>query len=454
MPMRRGAMSKLTAIGVLLVALAAFAFSTSTRSADAAGPPTFISVTASATCGGAITATALVRDAQALPFAGATVSFTSSTGGVGSGVTGVNGIAVATLTMPVATTGTVTVSASVAGGPSGSTVVGVNCAPGVCAYGVNCAYPGYPYVGAPYNCTLSAVYIGYVGGCPNVPVAPYVNGCYTYNCVPPVYYNTAPYNLAPCYGVCYGSVPAKINIAANPGVLTCGGASSISANVTDTFGVPVANGTAVSYSSSLGTIGASAVTGGGNAVSTLNTAAGTSGVALITVKAGNASATTTIQVNCATPAQQTVVVYKPGAAQTAPAAPQVIYRPQPQGPAPRPQVVVQAPAGAPPFAPPRTGSAGLLDQIIPNDDAANAAMIDAFEHQTDVTTDASAVDSTDALAVDSDVDASMSDIDAQPLDFDASLIDGNQLGDTDANASLALDTASQSEHAAGDFGLS
>ena len=237
-------------------------------------------------------------------------------------------------------------------------------------------------------------------------------------------------------------------------MLTCGGASSISANVTDTFGVPVANGTAVSYSSSLGTIGASAVTGGGNAVSTLNTAAGTSGVALITVKAGNASATTTIQVNCATPAQQTVVVYKPGAAQTAPAAPQVIYRPQPQGPAPRPQVVVQAPAGAPPFAPPRTGSAGLLDQIIPNDDAANAAMIDAFEHQTDVTTDASAVDSTDALAVDSDVDASMSDIDAQPLDFDASLIDGNQLGDTDANASLALDTASQIEHAAGDFGLS
>jgi len=263
-----------------------------------------------------------------------------------------------------------------------------------------------------------------------------------------------PYNLSPCYGVCYGSVPAKINIAANPGVLTCGGASSISANITDTFGVPVANGTAVSYSTTIGTIGASAVTGGGNSVSTLNTAAGTSGVALITVKAGNASATTTIQVNCATPAQQTVVVYKPGAAQTAPTAPQVIYRPQPQGPAPRPQVIVQAPAGAPPFAPPRTGSAGLLDQIIPNDDAANAAMIDAFEHQTDVTTDASAVDSTDALAVDSDVDASMSDTETQPLDFDASLIDGNQLSDTDANASLALDSASQIEHAAGDFGLS
>jgi hypothetical protein len=449
--MRRGAMSKLTAIGVLIVALAAFAFSTSTRSADAAGPPTFISVTASATCGGAISASALVRDAQALPFAGAVVSFSSSTGGVGSGVTGANGIAVATLTMPVATTGTVSVSASVAGGPSGSAVVGVNCAPGVCAYGVNCAYPGYPYGGAPYNCTLNAVYIGYVGGCPNVPVAPYVNGCYAYNCVAPGYYNTTPYNLSPCYGVCYGSAPAKINIAANPGVLTCGGASSITANITDTFGVPVANGTAVSYSTSLGTIGASAVTGGGNAVSTLNTAAGTSGVALITVKAGNASATTTIQVNCATPAQQTVVVYQPGAAQTAP---QVIYRPQPQGPAPRPQVVVQAPAGAPPFAPPRTGSAGLLDQIIPSDDAANAALIDAFEHQTDAITDASAVDSTDALTVDPNVDASMSDIDAQPLDFDASLIDGNQLGDTDANASLALDTASQYEHAAGDFGLS
>jgi len=283
-------------------------------------------------------------------------------------------------------------------------------------------------------------------------VQPYVNSCYTYNCLTPGYYNTAPYNLSPCYGVCYGGAAAKINIAANPGVLSCGGAASITSNITDTFGVPVPNGTAVSYSSSLGTIGSSAVTGGGNAVSTLNTAAGTSGVALITVKAGNASATTTIQVNCVTQTQQNVVVYQPGAGQTAP---QVIYRPQPQGPAQRPQVIVQGPPGQPPFAPPRTGSAGLLDQIIPNDDAANAAMIDTFEHQTDVVTDASAVDSTDVLAADSDVDASMSnDIDAQPLDFDASLIDGNQLGDTDANASLALDTASQVEHAAGDFGLS
>ena len=81
-------------------------------------------------------------------------------------------------------------------------------------------------------------------------------------------------------------------------------------------------------------------------------------------------------------------------------------------------------------------------------------MIDAFEHQTDVVTDASAVDSNEALTAGTDVDAVRGDIDAQPLDFDASLIDGNQLGDTDANASLALDTASQIEHAAGDFGLS
>src|SRR5581483_4852645 len=150
------------------------------------------------------------------------------------------------------------------------------------------------------------------------------NGCYLYNCG----YVNPGYNLSPCYGVCYGSAPGKINIAANPGALTCGGSSSIVANVTDAFGVPVANGTAVSFSSSLGTIGASTVTGGGNAISTLNTPAGTSGVALITVKAGNASATTTIQVNCATPAQQNVVVYQPGGAQTAP---QVIYRPQQQG---------------------------------------------------------------------------------------------------------------------------
>lgn len=65
------------------------------------------------------------------------------------------------------------------------------------------------------------------------------------------------------------------------------------------------------------------------------------------------------------------------------------------------------------------------------------------------------MDSTDAITADQQVDDSMTnDIDAQPLDVDAALIDGNQLGDTDANASLALDTALQSEHAAGDFGLS
>jgi hypothetical protein len=426
----------------------AVAFSTSTRSADAAGPPTFVTVTASATCGGAISASAFVRDAQALPAAGVAVSFTSSTGGVGSGVTGANGVASASLTMPVAYTNAVTVTASVAGGPSGSAVVGVNCAPGVCTYGYNCGYyPGYPYVGAPGNCVNTAIYIGYANTCPVTPVYPYVNNCYAYNCG----YVVPGYNLSPCYGVCYGSAPGKINIAANPGALNCGGASSITANVTDIYGVPVANGTAVSFSSSLGTIGASAVTGGGNAVSTLNTPQGTSGVALITVKAGNASATTTIQVTCAAPAQQTVVVYQPGAAQTAP---QVVYRPQQQGP--RPQVVVQRPQGGqPPFAPPRTGSAGLLDQIIPNDDAANAAYIDSFEHQTDVVTDASVMDSNNVIDDGQQVDASMTnDIDAQPLDIDAALIDGNQLGDTDANASLALDTASQVEHAAGDFGLS
>jgi len=428
--MQRGVMNRLAAIGLLVVALTAFAFSTSSRSADAAGPPTFVTVTASATCGGAITASAFVRDAQALPAAGIAVTFTSSAGGVGSGVTGASGVATATLTMPVAYSNAVTVTASVAGGPSGSTVVGVNCAPGVCTYGFNCGYPGYPYVGAPYNCVNTAQYIGYASVCPVAPVTPYVynyNGCYLYNCG----YVNPGYNLSPCYGVCYGSAPGKINIAANPGALTCGGSSSIVANVTDAFGVPVANGTAVSFSSSLGTIGASAVTGGGNATSTLNTPAGTSGVALITVKAGNASATTTIQVNCATPAQQNVVVYQPGGAQTAP---QVIYRPQQQG-QPRPQVVVQRPsAGQPPFAPPRTGSAGLLDQIIPNDDAANAALIDSSEHQTDVVTDASATDSTSVID--------------QPMAVDAALYDGNLIGDQDANASLMLNSASPTDDSA------
>jgi hypothetical protein len=450
--MLRGAMSKLTAIGIVFVALAAFAFSTSTRSADAAGPATFVSVSATAACGGAVNANAFVRDAQGLPFVGATVTFTSSTGGVGTGITNGAGIANATLTMPVAFAGGVTVTAQVAGGPAGTGFAAGNCYnPTPCvyggAYGCTNPYPivnQYPVVNPyplvnPYNCGYQPLVVGYNNGCayqqyPGYPYAPgYVNPS--------------------CYGTCYGGAPVNINPAANPGTLTCGGSSTISANITDAFGVPVANGTTVSLSTTLGTIAPTAATAGGSFSATLNTSAGVSGTAIVTIRAGTASKTTTLVVNCVTQSQPNVVVYNTGGGYLPPQGqPQVIYRPAPQG---QGRPITHGPAGAPPFAPPRTGDAGLLNNIIPSDDAANAALIDSFEHQTDIVTDQSAVDSNQPADVDSNVDASMTnDVDSQPLDIDASLIDGNQLGDSDANASLALQSASQLDEMSSDFGLS
>jgi len=456
-------LSKLAVLGALMVALAGIALGTSTRSADAAAPAT-LTVSASATCGGAITATAVVRDAVGQPAVGYTVAFTTANGGGGAGVTNAAGVATAVLSMPgIGSNVQVT---AVSGTAFGSTIVSVNCGPiGACglvycgsvcpAYGcvapINCNYapgvalPGNIYYSQIYqysnNCGGYAGYPGY--GAPGY-VAPVVNGCYAYNCAPG-------YNLSPCYGVCYGQVAAKINLAANPSILTCGGAGSISANVTDAFGVPVANGTAVSFSTSLGTISPSASTNGGNTVASLQTASGTSGVALVTVKAGNAAATTTIQVNCVVAAPQNVVVYQPAPGQTAP---QVIYKPGPPQQQPqRPVVVVTQPPYAPPFAPPRTGNAGLLNDLYDNDDAANAALVDAFQHGQDVVTDQSAIDATPDMNV--DVDASATDnVVVYDLDFAASLVDGNLIGDDAANAALALDLSSVTDHGTTDFGRS
>jgi len=416
--MKKHSLIKLTVIGALMVALGVFTLGSSTRSSEAAGPIGSVTVQAySAGCGGAVSATAIVRDVQGLPVPGTLVTFSSSSGGTGSGVTNGAGVASTVLTMPVAYNAGITVSAN-AGGVVGSTSTGVNCAPNVCGinYYYGCGAPIAPtcnYVnpGAYYPGNIYYGQIYQYNNC--APVVPQIatNLCYGYNC-------SGPCGYAGCFqGYSYSQLAAKINLTASTSLINCGGAASISANVTDGFGVPVVNGTTVSFSTSLGTISPTATTGGGNAVASLSTSAGTSGVALITVKAGNASATTTIQVNCVQQAQQNVVVYAPGAGQTAPQ----IYRPQQAQPQ-RPTVVIQRPAaGGPPFAPPRTGDAGLLNNVFANDDAANAALIESFVNGQNVT--------------DESVTSNVTD-DSLAINFDASLIDGNLLGDTDANAGL------------------
>ena len=120
------------------------------------------------------------------------------------------------------------------------------------------------------------------------------------------------------------------------------------------------------------------------------------GVATIRVTAGGASATSTVQVNCAVvqqvvvqqvvarPSQGQVVYQQPG---PRPQQQQVIIQRAPQQPRP------QAPY-VPPFAPPRTGEAGLTEAILaPADDtAANQALVDAWRESEYGVLDASQYD--------------------------------------------------------------
>jgi hypothetical protein len=255
------------------------------------------------------------------------------------------------------------------------------------------------------NITLTNPYYpcGYVGcvntiGCAPVPYSPIYGFRSCYNNVYPIVNNVYPYanynyvcnNIYAPYSV-YGGcnspyvagAPARINLAVSPAIATCGSTPvTVSATVTDGFGVSVANGTGVSFSSTIGSIGG-ATTIGGNATATLTIPTGSpNGVATITVRAGAASASSTVQVNCAPVVQQTVaqvIVQRPSQGQ-------IVYQPGPQGPQQQ-TVIIQRPApqqqrprpSAPPFAPPRTGEAGLLDaaDMVQGDDAANQALIDA-----------------------------------------------------------------------------
>jgi hypothetical protein len=259
-------------------------------------------------------------------------------------------------------------------------------------------YQNYPVVN--YPC-------GYVGcintynTCAPVPYSP-VYG-YRPGCTYPLAYNNNvcgyagyPYNNV-CNGPFVGGAPSRVNLAVSPAIATCGSTPvTVQANITDAFGVAVANGTSVSFSSTIGG-NASATTIGGNATGIINIPAGVSpGVATIRVTAGGASASSTVQVNCAQVVQQVVVQQ----VTARPSQGQVIYTTAPQH---QPQQVIiqrapqqprpQAPY-LPPFAPPRTGEAGLTEAILAagDDSAANQALIAAYRDSEYGVLDASQYD--------------------------------------------------------------
>jgi hypothetical protein len=453
---RLSLISKLGVLGVLF-AVAVAAFGASANSAAAAGPVASVSVSASAAgCGGAFTVVATVRDVQGLaPTPPVAVTISSSAGTITgtTGVTNAAGQVSATFIANTGFTGTGTVVAS-AGGITGTGPVVVNC--GV----INPIYPVYPnypvYPVNNYPCTYVGCGVNY--NCAPVPYSPVYGQLYRPPC------NTYPlaygYNgicgyatyANPCNGPFIGGAPARVNLAVSPAIATCGSTPvTVSANITDAFGVAVANGTSVSYSSTIGAIG-SATTIGGNATATLSIPAGSpAGVAQIRVTAGGASASSTVQVNCAPVVQQVVVqqvVARPAQGQVIyTAAPQVHHQPQPViiQRAPQQQPRPQAPY-VPPFAPPRTGEAGLTEALLAShdDSDANQALVDAWRESEYGVLDASQYD---WIVTPDDSDASVQ-LATDLIDASYNVIDAAQstaivvADDSAATTSMVIDTLS------------
>jgi len=373
-------------------------FGASANSAAAAGPVASVSVVASAAgCGGQFTVVATVRDVQGLaPVPPVGVSITSTAGTIigTTGITNAAGQVTATFMASNAFTGTGVVTAS-ANGVTGTGPVVVNC-------GVINPFPVNPYPIYPINNTCG--YVGcvapYYNNCATVPYSPIYGQIYRPPCnaYPLAYNNICGYGYNtyanPCNGPFVGGAPARVNLAVSPAIATCGSTPvTVSANITDAFGVAVANGTPVSFSATMGAIGG-ATTIGGNATATLTIPTGSAaGVAQIRVTAGGASATSTVQVNCA-PVVQQVVVQQVVAQR--PSQGQVIYTQAPRGPQQQPVIIQRGPAPAyvPPFAPPRTGEAGLTEAILaPNDDtAANQSLVSAWREAEYGVLDASQYD--------------------------------------------------------------
>ena len=180
----------------------------------------------------------------------------------------------------------------------------------------------YPYTQYPYNTTNCT---------------PYNTGAYPYN-----QYNTA-YNTN-CYNQQqYTNVPTSLTVTSASPSVACGGTLATTVRVVGASG-PVADGTTVSLSSSIGSFSpATATTTAGGMVQATFTAPANISATTATLKAisGAASNTATVSVTCAPAA-------------TAPSAPST----QPVYTSPPPP-----PSGAPVITPPSTGDAGLLAAI-------------------------------------------------------------------------------------------
>jgi hypothetical protein len=107
--------------------------------------------------------------------------------------------------------------------------------------------------------------------------------------------------LEPLYGfgplVCPGP-PASILFSPAPTDVTCGGASNLEVVVSDYNGLRVVDGTQVNFTTTLGYVSTTDGTQRGLAYTSLTIPTRTSGTALITATAGNATAQKVVYVSC------------------------------------------------------------------------------------------------------------------------------------------------------------
>lgn len=162
--------------------------------------------------------------------------------------------------------------------------------------------PGYFYAGI------------YTYGSFLYPYAPYYAGysCAIANC-------PGPLQMYQFQLVCPGP-PAAIEMPATSST-TCASATNFTVRVLDAAGIPVHDGTSVSYQvTPFGMITGTDGTVGGEATASLNTPTKTSGQLTITVTAGSVTRTQTVDVSCSAPG---TVAYGGGSSPSQPAT--VIY---------------------------------------------------------------------------------------------------------------------------------
>jgi parallel beta-helix repeat protein len=276
---------------------------------------TLTAVPATLPVGNSSTLTATATDQFGNPVAdGTTISFTTSLGSVSPvTATTVGGVVTATLTSTVAGVATVTATVNslsataqvtfTAGAPFTLTLTAV---PTTLPVGNSSTLTatatdqfGNPVAdGTTISFTtslggVSPVTATTVGGVATATLSSTVAGVATVTATLNSLSATAQVTFTP-------GAPFTLTLTAVPATLPVGNSSTLTATATDQFGNPVADGTTISFTTSLGTLSsATATTSGGNASATLNSTL--PGVATVTATVGSLNATTLVTFTAGAP---------------------------------------------------------------------------------------------------------------------------------------------------------